>query len=129
MVTTMQKDMKVKRKSQREKILDMLRGAGEQGVTNSSFQKVCIRWDARMRELYQEGYKIKVEPINEGGVYRYTLLEEPEEKLGKPKKAMEVLISEIQKNHGGVISADDLAMLVKKKRLNVVRAFGYHKKA
>ncbi|MCA1064421.1 hypothetical protein QTG56_22660 (plasmid) [Rossellomorea sp. AcN35-11] len=120
---------KVKRQNQRDKVLELLRTAGENGVPNTRFKEVSIRWDARVRELYQEGYKIKVEPMNEKGVFLYTLLEEPAKKLGKPKHALDVLIAEINKQHKGVITSEDLAELVRKKRLNVVRAFGYHKRA
>lgn len=128
MTSVAKREDTIKRKSQREIILEMLRGAGENGVTNTTFQKVSIRWDARIRELYQEGFEIKAEEVK-GGVWKYTLLQEPLFPLPKPKHAMEILLEEIEKKYGGSISSAELKKLIMKKRMNVVRAFGSHKQA
>lgn len=113
--------------NQREKILNLLRNAGEKGITNKQFQDVCIRWDARVRELYQQGYVIKNESLG-NGLYKYILVFEPETIAEKPKKAIELLISKINNTYNGRIDTESLSSLLEAEGLQVVRKHGAHKK-
>lgn len=112
--------------NQRERILNLLRSAGEKGVTNNQLIKLCVRWNSRMHELYQEGYEIKTELVADG-VYKYILLKEPEVKRGKPVSAVKLLQKEIEKNYKGTVTAEHLELLLDKLGLNVVRRAGTHK--
>lgn len=114
--------------NQREKILNLLRNAGEKGVTNKQFQDVFIRWDARVRELYQMGYKIENEPLG-NGIYNYKLISEPERVAKKPKKAIELLIDKINNTYDGKVEAETLRDLLAEEGLQVVRKYGSHKKS
>ena len=60
------------------KVLAALRAAGGRGVLNGELVMQTGHLDAprRARELRARGYVISVEPEG-GGVWRYTLLEEP----------------------------------------------------
>lgn len=111
--------------NQREKILNMLREAGEKGILNTEFNQIYVRWDARIRELYQEGYIIKAELLG-NGIYNYTLISEPEVKHDKPKKAMDLLEEEIENQYGGEVNVEQLKLLMSKEGLNIVRRHGAH---
>ena len=90
----------------RQQVLNKLIKAGNRGVTNIEFQKMCVRWNSRLSELYAKGYKTDV--IYEGdGVYRYVLTEQPE-KIRRPRKAINILLGDIKDKYGDVICADDL---------------------
>ncbi|MGG3890220.1 hypothetical protein [Metabacillus fastidiosus] len=122
------KEAKKRIPSQRDKIIKLLKESGEQGATNKELQNICIRWDARVRELYQLGYVIEVNPIG-NGVYNYKLVSEPETTVEKPKKAIEILIHKINKKYDGEINSDDLNNLLESEGLQVVRKYGSHKKS
>lgn len=114
--------------NQREKILNLLRNAAEKGITNKQFQDVCIRWDARVRELYQMGYIIENIPLG-NGLHTYRLISEPETIAKKPKKAIELLISKINNTYDGKVDTETLRSLLKAEGLQVVRKYGSHKKS
>jgi hypothetical protein len=66
-----------RRKASKEKILATLREAGLRGVTNLELNEIAFRYGARIFELRKLGYEIDKEYV-EPGVWRYTLLSEPE---------------------------------------------------
>ena len=45
--------------SQIEKIVSRLREAGEDGVTSADLSEICLRYGARLSELYMRGYRIE----------------------------------------------------------------------
>ncbi|PAD70565.1 hypothetical protein CHH83_01820 [Bacillus sp. 7586-K] len=125
-MTTTLKEASERIPTQREKILNLLRNAADKGITNQQFQNVCIRWDARVRELYQQGYVIENESLG-NGVYKYILVSEPETIADKPKKAIELLISKINNTYNGKIDTESLSSLLEAEGLQVVRKHGAHK--
>ncbi|MEX3625155.1 hypothetical protein [Viridibacillus arvi] len=112
--------------SQRERILGELRKAGKNGVLNTDLVKLCIRYTGRLAELYQMGYKIKVEYV-EKGVCIYTLLEEPVSPIKSVPTAISVLVGEIEETYRGAITAENLVSLLQEMNFNVVRKCGSHK--
>lgn len=66
-----------KRKSQKERVLSLLKNAGKQGVMNYTFYQLkspILRASARVYELRKEGYNIETEQIKKG-YYKYILRE------------------------------------------------------
>ncbi|MET3349001.1 UNVERIFIED_ORG: hypothetical protein ABID57_000670 [Arthrobacter sp. UYEF1] len=59
--------------NQRERILQMLEDAGEEGVTNLALNTVAYRYGGRLFELRQDGYRIRSSHVK-GPVWRFTLL-------------------------------------------------------
>lgn len=111
--------------SQRERILEALRNSGKDGVLNTELQKIAIRWIARVQELYQQGYKIDVTLVG-NGVYKYTLIEEPDVIL-KPKKAMDIFFEKAKQSYGEQLSLDQLKTLLSEEGLHIVRKVGSFK--
>jgi hypothetical protein len=111
----------------RQQILDKLIAAGDKGITNIEFQKMCVRWNSRLSELYARGYKTKV--ICEGdGVYRYILTEQPEQ-IKKPKNALNILLGEIKNNYDDIICAEDLKKILAENNFIISRKGGSYKSA
>jgi hypothetical protein len=65
-----------KQRSQRDRILALLRVSGLAGVTNRELNKVGYRYGARLWELKKEGYDIRTESLGDG-LYKFTLLNGP----------------------------------------------------
>jgi hypothetical protein len=112
--------------SQRERILEVLRKAGRNGVLNTDLVKLCIRYTGRLAELYQMGYKIDVDNV-EKGVCIYTLREEPKTLVTDIPTAISVLAKTITEDYHGAITPDTLTKLLKSMNFNVVRKAGSHK--
>lgn len=103
----MKKETLERTESQRDKILATLRRAGESGVTNVELNKIALRYNARIQELYVRGYKIHSEELD-GGITKYILVSEPIEPYRKPDKAVDILIEDIESKYNGNISAREL---------------------
>ncbi|WP_091014433.1 MULTISPECIES: hypothetical protein [Paenibacillus] len=103
----MNKETKERTETQRDKIVATLRRAGESGVTNIELNKIALRYNARIQELYVRGYKIHSEELD-GGVIKYILISEPTEPFKKPDKAVDILIKDIESKYNGNISAHEL---------------------
>lgn len=58
--------------SQKERIYNLLRAAGKDGVTNVQLNKVGFRFSARIKELRDDGYKIVRQHVK-GSIWRYYL--------------------------------------------------------
>jgi hypothetical protein len=112
--------------TQKEKVLNSLRKAGESGLLNTDLLKISVRWSSRVQELYQEGYKIEHELVG-NGVYRYRLISEPEVKKPKPKKATQVLIDKVNSIFDGSVTSEQLSQLLDSEGFNIVRKIGAHK--
>ena len=58
--------------AQREKILEILKERGQEGVHNTELNNVCFRYGARIYELRKLGHRIKT--VNEArGLFRFVL--------------------------------------------------------
>lgn len=111
----------------RQQILNKLIKAGSRGITNIEFQKMCVRWNSRLSELYAKGYKTKV--ICEGdGVYRYILTEQPEV-IKRPRNALSILLGEIKDKYDDVICAEDLRKILIENNFIISRKGGTYKSA
>ena len=65
-------EYKIRKTSQKEHILNALKGAGKDGITNSSLSIIALRYGGLIHEIEMDGWQI--EKVNEhGGVVRYIL--------------------------------------------------------
>jgi hypothetical protein len=119
----MDKETKVRTESQRLKILNLLRSAGNNGVTNVDLAEIAKRYNARIQEMYVEGYEIKVDELV-GGLTKYTLEKEPEMKKSKPDKALNVLIDGIKNKYNGILSVEQLIEELDNNNFTVRRNIG-----
>ena len=103
----MNQETKERTETQRDKIVSVLKRAGDLGVTNVELNKIALRYNARIQELYVRGYKIHSEELD-GGVTKYILVTEPTEPFKKPDKAVDILIEDIESKYNGNISAREL---------------------
>ncbi|OME55480.1 hypothetical protein BSK59_13465 [Paenibacillus odorifer] len=103
----MNNETKIRTLTQKQKIISMLRAAGINGVTNVDLSEVALRYNARIQELYVEGYRIGVNDLA-GGLTKYILIKEPETKRSKPEKALDILIDNIKENYNNNISTEQL---------------------
>ncbi|MFE6075678.1 hypothetical protein ACFVQB_14495 [Paenibacillus sp. NPDC057886] len=109
--------------TQRDKIIATLKRAGGTGVTNVELNKIALRYNARIQELYVRGYKIHSEELD-GGVTKYILISEPTEPFKKPDKAVDILIEDIESKYNGNISARELNEYLEMQGFTVRRKVG-----
>lgn len=109
--------------SQREKIVAALKQAGELGVTNVELNKIALRYNARIQELYVRGYKMHTEDLD-GGVTKYILMSEPTAPYKKPRKAVDILIEDVNDKYDGNISARELKDYLDTQGFTVKRRIG-----
>ena len=74
-----------------------------------------MRYGGYLGKLYKEGYKIKKESLGKG-LYKYTLIEEPRDKV-VIKKAIDKLLLEISKK--GKVDKDELVDIMNKCNISV----------
>ena len=122
----MDREMKKRTSNQRSKILEALRHAGSNGLTNVDLSKIALRFQSRLHELYIQGYGVKT-TMYEGGLTHYLLIWEPIIPLTEQPRALDVLLFEIERNYGGVITTDELIQLLNKKEMGVQRKGGSYK--
>jgi hypothetical protein len=109
--------------SHKQQIINLLKDAGSKGVTNSDLSKIGYRYNARIQEMYVEGYEIKVEELA-GGLTKYILISEPESKKSKPNKALDILVEDIKSKYNNSITCDDLLEYLKEQNFTVRRNVG-----
>lgn len=102
-------------KNKGEQIKLALRMAGNRGMTNVELSKMALRYGGYLGKLYEEGYEIDKEFLGEG-VYKYTLISEPEEKVVRVS-AIDKLFKEIE--HHGVVTRKMLEKIMKDNRIAV----------
>ena len=90
--------------TQREKIIQLLIDAGEDGVTNTEMATVSLRYGGHINEMYRQGYKIKKLGLG-GGVFRYWLLSIPSQ-IKIPENAHDIFMDEVERRLGADISAE-----------------------
>lgn len=103
----MNKETKERTSSQRDRIINLLKHAGDKGVLNTQLSKVALRYNARIQELYVRGYKIDSVELA-GGITKYILRSEPVEKVCKPQKAEDILINDIKSKYSDIINSEEL---------------------
>ncbi len=89
--------------TQRQKIIQMLIDAGDEGVTNTEMNKISLRYGGHINELYRQGYKIKKMNLG-GGIYRYWLLSIPSQ-IKIPENAHDIFLDEVEKKGDEEMSA------------------------
>ncbi|PYE51542.1 hypothetical protein HUB98_05920 [Paenibacillus barcinonensis] len=119
----MNQETKKRTETQRDKIIAALKRAGDSGVTNVELNKIALRYNARIQELYVRGYKIHSEELD-GGITKYILVSEPTEPFKKPDKAVDILIDDIESKYNGNISARELNEYLETRGFTVRRKIG-----
>ncbi len=119
----MNTETKERTRSQRSIILNRLREAGTNGLTNVQLSDIALRYNARLQELYTQGYEVKVEPFNDG-ITKYTLVFEPEILNKKLDDAINILFKEIKNTYQDKINTEDLANLLERQGFTVRRKIG-----
>lgn len=112
---------------QREKIIQLLRERGKNGVTNTYFfEHVTNSLGARMSELYERGYEISTISIGRG-VYKYVLKNEPKKPMPKLERAEDILMR-IIRQRGGVVTASELQSILEHHQFMISRKAGSKKR-
>lgn len=112
--------------SQKQKIINVLRDAGEEGVTNTELVQISLKYDARLSELYKEGYIITNEHLG-NGVYKYVLKAMPGQLVFYPD-ALSTFINGVAKNRDGMIAFEDIPELLDELDINMCFKAGYYKR-
>lgn len=117
----MDEETKERTAAQRVRLIEALRGAGEQGLKGHELREIAPHYTARMSELYGRGYDIQVLKVN-SKVYRYVLRGEPKEEQ-KPVHPLQLVLSEIEQR-GGAITDSEMMGILEKHKLHVCRRSG-----
>jgi hypothetical protein len=105
--------------SQRERIVNLLKDAGEEGVLNTQLNNICLRYGARISELVSMGYVIDIK--REGkGLYRYFLKKVPSE-IQYHKRAEDEILYIIDADYDGMIETLELKKLLLEKDFHIIR--------
>lgn len=119
----MDQETRERTKSQRSKILNLLRMKGLDGVTNVMLSEMALRYNARLQELYQLGYVIE-KKVYPNGITKYKLISEPKVLNGKAEDALSLLIKEIDNTYDGVVRTEELVKLLEENEFTVKRKIG-----
>lgn len=112
--------------TQTEKIINLLKEAGKDGVTNFALAKICLKYDARISELRRKGYEI--ETVYEGKtVYKYVLKKVPSNDRFFMNATDEILMIVDQK-FDGYITSKQLKKLLDYKHFHIIRKSGWYQK-
>lgn len=109
--------------TQRQKIINALKEAGSEGMTNAELSKISLRYGGHLGDLYRKGYKITKQNLD-GGLYKYVLIAEPAD-IKYFKNATEETIDELEKIHGEEI-ANDLRFILEDKYFHIIRKNGWY---
>lgn len=111
--------------SQIEKIVNLLKEAGEEGVTNVALSAISFKYDARLSELRSKGYEI--ETVYDGkGIYRYILRKIPADNKFH-RNATEEILQLVDEKFEGLITTDQLKALLDFKYFHITRKSGWYK--
>lgn len=110
--------------SQLEKILNRLKKAGEEGVTNSELSRISLQYSARLMELRLKGYVIETIPLK-NGVYKYILRKMSSEIYYT--NATDDILMTIKHDYDNAISSEELKALLIEKYFNIQRKSGWFK--
>lgn len=90
--------------TQRQKIIQMLMDAGQDGVTNTEMSKVSLRYGGHINEMGRQGYKYTKINLG-GGVFNYKLFYIPSQ-IKIPENAHDIFMDTIEKRCGDEFSAE-----------------------
>ncbi len=110
--------------SQIEKIITLLKNAGEEGVTNTELSKISLQYSARLMELRLKGFVIETIAIK-NGVYKYVLKKMADEIYYT--NATDDILMMIKHDYQDAISSEQLRALLIKKYFNIQRKAGWFK--
>jgi hypothetical protein len=92
----------------KQKMVNALREAGEQGLLTSDLVKIRPRYGGTLGNLYKDGYKIETTPVKNGN-YKYVLISEPAQVVIRPK-AKDKLFEAVEQF--GEVSATELKIIM-----------------
>jgi hypothetical protein len=98
------KATKIRAKSQKVKMIELLRSRGQDGVFNYEFAQIALQYGKRISEMYSVGYKIDHYQIGDG-VVKYVLVYEPSVYIQR-QTAYDLLLEMVGKV--GTVSVDQL---------------------
>ena len=110
--------------TQKQKIINALREAGETGVTNAELSTISLRYGGHLGNLYRTGYKITKRNLD-GGLYNYILVSEPAD-IKYFKNANEEIFEEISEQYDDSITSEELENLLHKKHFHIIRKNGWY---
>ncbi|MFS0905839.1 hypothetical protein AB3N02_22710 [Priestia aryabhattai] len=87
-----------------EQILNALRTAGDNGITNVELSKIALRYGGYLGTLYKQGFKVQTTHLGDG-VFNYVLYHEPEV-IVERESAIEVLLKAIDGK--GAVTKEEL---------------------
>ena len=109
--------------TQCQKILNALREAGSDGVTNAELSKISLRYGGHLGGFYRKGYKIAKYNLD-GGIYKYVLIAEPAN-YKYFKNAQQEIIEAMAEKHTEAI-ANDLEEMLDEKHFHIIRKSGWY---
>jgi hypothetical protein len=111
--------------SQIEKIVNLLKEAGEEGVTNVALSAISFKYDARLSELRSRGYEI--ETTHEAkSVYKYVLKKIPADEKFLVNATDEIIMI-VEADFNGSITTNELIDLLDQKHFHITRKSGWYK--
>lgn len=113
------KDFLVRVPSKKEEVLECLRIAGDEGLTNIELRQIAVRFTGIIYFLRKDGYII--ETIKEGhGVFRYVLRgkQDPVD----DESPLSILLKEVDKR--GTVSAEEFINILSSKNLVLKKLAG-----
>jgi RNA binding exosome subunit len=109
--------------TQKQKIINALRLAGSEGVTNAELSKISLRYGGHLGNLYRQGYKILKYNLD-GGLYKYVLIAEPAD-YKYFKNAQEEILEAMAEKHTEEV-AKDLEEMLDEKYFHIIRKSGWY---
>jgi hypothetical protein len=111
--------------SQTERIINLLKEAGADGVTNHELSKISLKYDSRISELRMRGYDIET-THEKKGVYKYFLIKTPSIDTIYLNATDEILMI-IDTDFGGNIQSKELKSLLDLMHFHITRKSGWYK--
>ena len=111
--------------SQTERMIKLLREAGEDGVTNHALSRISLKYDSRISELRMRGYEIETSHEKKG-VYKYILKKAPSTDSLYLNATDEILML-IDTDFGGTIQSKELKSLLELMHFHITRKSGWYK--
>jgi hypothetical protein len=119
MSNTILKEANKRKPSQKTIMVNMLKKAGSEGVTNVEFSRVANCYGARLSELHSVGYIIAKESLGDG-VYKY-ILEYAPDNPKKAKKKIDELVDVVNNVFDGKVTGEELDFLIDELSIKVSR--------
>jgi hypothetical protein len=112
--------------TQKQKIIDALRDAFPDGVTNAELNKISFRFGGHIGTLRKEGYRIKTIELD-GGLTKYFWISEPS-KTDTFQNAQEQILADIYIGYDDSISSEELKGLLDARHFHIIRKNGWYEK-